>query len=326
MDSSISFGIAQSPSGAGCIVPPASAWPSNMIWMKALRSSDSASARRTSRLSKGGGARIDDDVGGDVERRDHADGVRRLLLDVLDQRDRDLGREGDVELAGDKGKDRGRAIGDDRVFDAVEIGQALLPVVGVLGQLDQFIGLELDELERAGADRMGAHLGRRNVAGIDRRIAGGEQREQRGLRPLQLEGGLEVAIGRHVVDLIVPGLARVLAELLLRLAHQHLEGAFDVGRGERLAVMPFDALAQLEGQRLLVVAPGPALGKLGADIVHAVLGDVLVVDDEIVEDRHEGDVERIARAFMDRCAAGAVAVVHAQDTARFRLVGGLCDG
>jgi hypothetical protein len=47
-----------------------------------------------------------------------------------------------------------------------------------------------------------------------------------------------VAIGRDVVDLVVPGLARVLAELLLRLAHQQVEGAFDIGRGEGVAVMP----------------------------------------------------------------------------------------
>src|SRR6516162_3662400 len=54
MDSSISFGIAQRPAGAGSMVPPISAWPSNRIEMNALRSSVNASARRTSMLSKGG--------------------------------------------------------------------------------------------------------------------------------------------------------------------------------------------------------------------------------------------------------------------------------
>jgi hypothetical protein len=73
-------------------------------------------------------------------------------LDVLQQRDRHLGREGHVELAGDEAEDRGRAVGDDGELDAVEIGQALLPVVGVLDELDRLVGLELDELERAGAD------------------------------------------------------------------------------------------------------------------------------------------------------------------------------
>ena len=233
--------------------------------MNALRSSASASARRMSRLSNGGDGRIDDDVGRDVVRLDHANRVRRLRLDVLEQRDRHFGRERHVELAGDEAEDRGRAVRDDGEFDAVEMRQALLEVVRVLRELDRFVGLELDELERAGADRLGAHVARRDVAGIDRRIAGGEQRQQRRLRPLQIERGLEIAVGGDVVDLIVPGLARVLAELLLRLAHQHVEGAFDVGRGERLAVMPFDALAQLEGQGLVVAAPGPALREIRDD-------------------------------------------------------------
>ena len=153
----------------------------------------------------------------------------------------------------------GRAVRDDGELDAVEMRQALLEIIGVADQLDRFVGLELDEFERAGADRVGAHVGGRHMAGIDRRIAGGEQRQQRRLRPLQIEGDLEVAVGRDVVDELVPGLARVLAELLRRFAHQHVEGAFDVGRGERLAVVPFDALVQFEGQRLVVGAPGPAL-------------------------------------------------------------------
>src|SRR3990170_3493347 len=42
------------PPGAGSMVPPISAWPSNRIEMKALRSSVSAIARRISRLSNGG--------------------------------------------------------------------------------------------------------------------------------------------------------------------------------------------------------------------------------------------------------------------------------
>src|SRR5258705_3862816 len=54
MVSSISFGIAHSPAGPGCMVPPISACPSNMIETNALRSSASASARRISRLSNGG--------------------------------------------------------------------------------------------------------------------------------------------------------------------------------------------------------------------------------------------------------------------------------
>ena len=81
------------------------------------------------------------------------------------------------------------------VFDAVEIGPARLPVIRVARHRDVFVRLELDEFERAGADRMAAHLARRHVAGIDRRLARGEQRDQVGLRPLQVEGDLVVAVG-----------------------------------------------------------------------------------------------------------------------------------
>ena len=224
---------------------------------------------------------IDDQVGGDVGLLEHADRVRRLRLHVLQQRDRDFGRERDVELAGDEAEDRGRAVREDRVFDAVEIGQALLPVVRVLHELDRLVLLQLDELERAGADRIGALLRRRDVAGIDRRIAGREHREDRGLRALEMEGRLEVALGRHVFEIEVPVLARVLAELVLRLALQHVEGALHVRAGERLAVMPLHAFAQLEGQALLVVAPGPARRELRLDRLDAVLRLVLIVDDEV---------------------------------------------
>jgi hypothetical protein len=112
---------------------------------------------------------------------------------------------------------------------------------------------------------------------------------------------------------------RVLPQLLLRLAHQHVEGAFDVGRGKRLAVVPFDALPKLEGQGLVVGAPGPALGEVRDDRFDAVLGDVLIIDDEVVVDRHEGDVDRIGRAFVDRGTTGAVAVIELENAALFGL-------
>ena len=61
-----------------------------------------------------------------------------------------------------------RGVLDDRVLDPVEIGPVLFPVIRVAGDLDPFVRLELDQLERAGADRLGAHLARRHVAGVDR--------------------------------------------------------------------------------------------------------------------------------------------------------------
>ena len=81
--------------------------------------------------------------------------------------------------------------------------------------------------------------------------------------------------------------------------------------------MPLDALAELEAQRLLVRAPSPTLGEIRDDGIHAVLRHVLLEDDEVVENRHEGDVDRIGRTLMDRGASGTVPVIHPQDAALF---------
>ena len=98
-------------------------------------------------IVEGRGLRIDDQVGGDVGGRQLADRLRRLGLDVLEQRDRDVGAERHVELAGHERQDARRAVLDHLPVDAVEVGLALLPVVGVAHELDRVAALELDELE-----------------------------------------------------------------------------------------------------------------------------------------------------------------------------------
>src|SRR5438105_66583 len=74
-----------------------------------------------------------------------------------------------------------------------------------------------------------------------------------------------------------------------RLAGERVPGAFDVGRGERPAVMPFDALPQAEGQRGTRLVPRPVAGEIGDDRAEAVLRYVLVEDDQVVEDSHQRD-------------------------------------
>src|SRR5215472_11901617 len=66
--------------------------------------------------------------------------------------------------------------------------------------------------------------------------------------------------------------------------------AFDVLGGEWLAVMPFDALAQREGQLGAFLAPRPADGEVGHDRLHSVLWGVLFVHHEIIEDAHHWPV------------------------------------
>ena len=237
------------------------------------------------------------------------------LLMSLQQGNRHLPGEGDVEAARDEAQHRGRAVGHDGELDAVEIGPALPPVVGVPRDLDALVLLEFDELEGAGADRLGAHLRRRHVAGIDRREAGGEQRQDRGLRPLEMDRDLVVAVGGDALDVAVPRLARVAAQLLLALAGQQVEGADDVLGREGLAVVPLHAALQLEGEILVVGAPAPRLGEVGDDGLRAVLRLALVVEHQVVEQRHEGDDRGVGRLLVDRGAGRIVAMIHFQHAA-----------
>src|SRR5262249_35833953 len=76
-----------------------------------------------------------------------ADRLRRLARDIPQQGDGHLRREGHVELAGDKGEDRSRAVWDHGIFDAVEVRPIPLPVIRIARHLDVFVRLELDEFE-----------------------------------------------------------------------------------------------------------------------------------------------------------------------------------
>src|SRR6266705_1793566 len=95
---------------------------------------------------------------------------------------------------------------------------ALAPIVGVADQLDGLVALELHELERSGADRLRAHVLGRDVTGIDRRVAGGEQGEEGGLRTPEDEAHLMVAVGDDLFQIVPPDFARVLSEFVLCLA------------------------------------------------------------------------------------------------------------
>jgi hypothetical protein len=74
-------------------------------------------------------------------------------------------------LPADERQNPRRRVLDDRIFHTVEIRPARFPVLQVSDYRDDLVGLEFDEFEGAGADRVAAHVARRNVAGIDRRPA-----------------------------------------------------------------------------------------------------------------------------------------------------------
>jgi HEAT repeat protein len=125
-------------------------------------------------LSKGGLSRLGDQAAVDADRRQLADCLRHLAGHVLQQRRRHAIPEGHVEFTGDESQYRRRQVANDRILDAIEIRPALFPIIGVARHLDVLVRLELDEFERAGADRMLAHVARRNMAGVNRRITGGQ--------------------------------------------------------------------------------------------------------------------------------------------------------
>src|SRR5262249_32416980 len=100
----------------------------------------------------------------------------------------------------------------------------------------------------------------------------------------------------------VPVFARVDTQLggrVRRLA-EHVEGVLDVLRGERLAVVPFDALAQEEHEIAVVVLPRPLLGQLTDDGVHALRLLQRIEEHEVAQTRHHGPRGRDGRRLVDR--------------------------
>src|SRR4029077_6658844 len=156
---------------------------------------------------------------------------------------------------------------------------------------------------------------RADMTGVDRRPARSEQCYERDLRPLEAKRDLEVAIWGHFLEVAVPGFARVDAQLLGRFAGNQVPGAFDVRGGERLSVMPFDAGSQFEGQLLAVLAPRPARSQIRDDRAEAVLRDMLVEHDQIVEHAHYRTESDDRRLPVKRHAGEARTQRYSEDAA-----------
>ena len=91
-------------------------------------------ARRSPGLSNGGHRAVDDRSTAGIPARDLAAHLRRLALDLLQQRYRQEAGSGTIELVGAEGQDPSRGVPNDRVLNAVEIGPARLPIFSVAGQ------------------------------------------------------------------------------------------------------------------------------------------------------------------------------------------------
>src|ERR1700749_4057178 len=113
----MSAGMPHRPLGGGCMAAPISPWPSPIMSMKALRSSASMIARRSSGLSNGGTARLMIAVR-------LAGHLPCLVFDLLQQRYRHEARSGTIELVGAEGQDPSRGVANDCVLYAVEIRPA----------------------------------------------------------------------------------------------------------------------------------------------------------------------------------------------------------
>src|SRR6516164_7281409 len=227
---------------------------------------------------------VDEQVAIYRARRYFADRIRHLALYLVQQRncqtDRNKGR---VEFSSGEAQYRCRKVLDDGIFNPVEIRAVGFPVIWIARYRYAFVRFELDKFERAGADRMLPHLPRRHVTGVDRRKSVSEQHRQCRLRPLEMKGDLIIAVGGDPIEVAIRGFPGIDPKLLARRIHQQIPGALDVLRRERLAVVPFDAMPQRQGQLGSFLVPRPARRQIGHDRLEAVLLDMLVEHNEVVE-------------------------------------------
>src|SRR5215472_16948133 len=161
---SISAGMPQTPSGGGCMTPPMSPFPIVRVSIKAWRSKLSATARRRSGSLNGGVSRFIITLrltltGTSWQIASGAWCFTSLTTGTCKKYG---------EVISTLPATNARDVLDDLILDAVEVGPALLPVVRVSRDFDRLVRPEFDKFERAGADGIGAHVARADMAGIDR--------------------------------------------------------------------------------------------------------------------------------------------------------------
>ncbi len=186
-------------------------------------------------------------------------------------------------------------LGDDAHGDAVELGQALLEVVGVLLQLHAVAGRPRLEAERPGADGLRRNVGDL-VLGQDAQLALAEDILEAGIGDLERE-----AHGERIdrLDLLDHGDVGARPRASGRI-EDALHGGHHVVGVERPPVVELDALAQLEGPHLEVVGGGPADGEVGLGREVAIDAGEAVEDevheDVLVADGGLGGIEVVERA------------------------------
>lgn len=155
----------------------------------------------------------------------------------------------------------GGRIGDEPCHETIEVGKIGLPVVRVLPELHIATAFPFLEDEGAGAN---GRVAVRALIVVFRSIGMGRQngRFATSQRPQKIGRGFgkhhhrRQRIGRFDIGNIGEGNAPARPDLL-----EGKQGEFHILRGEILAIMPFDALAQLEGVAQPVGGGFPAFGQ-----------------------------------------------------------------
>ena len=187
------------------------------------------------------------------------------------------------------GQDRRAQLGRERQgvveLDAVEIGQALVPVVGVLLHHPDFVLDAALALERSGAGDIDdaaqvVLVVLQRLLAHDAVPAAGDRAHDEGGRPRLRELELHGVLVRRgdLAHRGEQGAARD-ADARRRLGDT-VEGRLDVFRGELGAVVELHVLAQVEGVGLAVLGDLPAMREIGNDGLAAV---ARVAPDQVVE-------------------------------------------
>ncbi|MPL86078.1 hypothetical protein SDC9_32054 [bioreactor metagenome] len=185
----------------------------------------------------------------------------------------------DVDLSGLVGHRARGGVGDHVPVDLVEIGLALVPVLGVLHQLDIRALDPFGELERAGADRrvvgrVGGEIGAFvDVLRHDRHRADLETVQERAEGRFQPEHhGLGVRRG-DAFDVIENG-----AEPRMGLAQEHVGAEHHIVGRERLPVVPPHPVLKVEGIGQAVGRHLPAFRQRGHRVQLGVVAQQPFVD------------------------------------------------
>ena len=185
---------------------------------------------------------------------------------VLERAAPSVETRGAVDRAGPQGGDPRLLVGKRLQRHRVHVRLALLPEALVGHVLDPVVRVEADHPVGPGADRVAADVDLVvEPGGDDRRVAApGEEAEHARVAGLQAEPGdvlrddVDAQERRHLAD-------RRDAARQRRVQHL-LDRVLDVPRVELLAVVELDALAEVEGDRLLVGRDLPRLCECGLQV------------------------------------------------------------